>query len=170
MGGAIPPEEPLSCDHLQSLPDSALISLWREGQSDALAVLYLRYHSRLGAFIRGAAPELQEADWKDLSQETWKRVAECLNIASHPDFFHFIKTIARYRVFEWWRKEQIRKKWLPILESTGVVGSDTCRYCEKPMHANGMCKTHAKRKKNGATEAEMRKPVRSWKRKGKGSP
>ena len=157
----------MSCDHLHSLSDAELISSWRTGNPDALAILYLRYGGRLSAFVRRAAPELSPDDQKDIAQETWKRVAEWTSIASHGDFFHALCTIAKCRVINEWDRVKVRRKYERELSLIGLQGASLCRYCGRTAKSGDLCDAHQARKRNGATEAGMAKPIQKQRRRGR---
>jgi DNA-directed RNA polymerase specialized sigma24 family protein len=106
---------------MRELTDAELIERWRLGDSRAFTLLYARHTPRLKAFLWRYLRDAEEI--RDLVQETWARVAAWTDLASHGNFFAALCTIAKYRAITEMQRREVRERYAPLLEASGIQGA-----------------------------------------------
>jgi DNA-directed RNA polymerase specialized sigma24 family protein len=148
------------CAATPALDDAALLDRYlNDGDEAAIGILYLRYQGDL--FRYGVARLGSDADARDLVQDTWEAVLTFRGLAPSGHFRGLLFRVAHNLVLQGARSRERRRAALAAFAwAGGQLQSGACFYCDAPAKERGMCSVHARRRERGATEAEMRKPIR----------
>lgn len=166
-------------ENLSGLDDEALLARYvSDGDESAIGILYLRHAERLRAYGRHHLHDDEAA--RDLVQDTWEAVLTYRGLAAAGNFRGLLYRVAHHLVLSWWRRERRQHAHRQVFLAEGgeirpgdrvYPGSTaplprraidgTCTYCGgKARSGKTLCHAHAMRRSRGATEAEMRKPIR----------
>jgi DNA-directed RNA polymerase specialized sigma24 family protein len=153
----------IGCDNTR-LDDAGLLDRYLyDGDESAMSTLIAR-HSR--DLYRFAASRVGASDAPDIVQDTWEAVLTTNRLTSGGNFRAFVFQIAHNRIL---RFMQERSRWTAARGAFewagGRLQSGACAYCDRPAFRGDLCAAHARRRAKGATEEEMRRPIRQWTRK-----
>jgi DNA-directed RNA polymerase specialized sigma24 family protein len=149
------------------LDDNELLHAYlRDGDEGAITILYLRYQPQLLAYgtwhFQG-----DRAAAHDLVQDTWEAVLtyRALSPAGHFKglvfrIAHSLTTnAARWRAARERAREELQRR-----DGRPIADTEICTYCNAIADSSGLCRAHRARRERGATEEEMGKPIRSYRR------
>jgi DNA-directed RNA polymerase specialized sigma24 family protein len=157
---------------LAALDDGALVTLYlADGDEAAITVLYLRYSPQLYRYGKSHFNG-DDAAARDLVQDTWEAILTYRKLGEIEHFRGFLfrvahnlaaKAVAWRTVRERAREELERRNGQPI--AGAEKGGGFCAYCTRGADQAGLCRAHLARRARGATEEEMTRPVRGYRRK-----
>ena len=156
----------MDCRPLNARDDAELLYLYlEEGDESAITVLYLLYRPLIYRFALARLSNHEEA--RDVVQDTWEAILTWKALSCRVNFRTLVFKIAGGLVVREWRFRSTRARAVPALQDLeGQFPPGRCRYCDQPARAKGLCKAHEWRRRKGASEAEMRKPIRPKKKNG----
>lgn len=110
-------------EHLNEQQDALLILKCREGSQDAFNVLYMRYRSRLFAYLLKIAPGNHSLA-EDIFQQVWMKVIPSLNKYNDKEkFLAWLCRIGHNLLIDHFRKSSVRGYHVELNDEIDVLDS-----------------------------------------------
>jgi len=168
------------CDNIAALDDAALLERYLvDGDETAIAILYQRYRGSLYGYAKNQLRN--EADARDLAQDAWEAILTFRGLNPAGNFRGLLFAIAHNLVRTWRHHQRRERKGRDAFTFAGAAiqagaaypgpshdllrrpVDGTCSYCgpgSKAREGQTLCHAHAMRRSRGATEEEMKRPIR----------